>query len=131
MPEKNVVVHTDGKELRRPDGRTAEFASDGIELSEDGKQLYWQALTGKTLYRIATDAILDANLSNDALAAKIERVGENGVSDGLWIDKAGTMYISALEEDSIKTRKGDKGETLIRDKQLRWPDTFAESSDGT
>lgn len=131
MPEKDVVVHTDGKELRRPDGRTAEFASDGIEISEDGKYLYWQALTGKTLYRIPTDALLDANLSNEALAAKIERVGENGVSDGLWIDRAGTMYISALEEDSIKTRKGDKVETLIRDKQLRWPDTFAESSDGT
>src|ERR1044071_7077080 len=45
MPEKDVVVRTDGKELRRPDGRTAEFASDGIELSEDGKHLYWQALT--------------------------------------------------------------------------------------
>jgi sugar lactone lactonase YvrE len=131
MPEKDVVVHADGKELRRPDGRTAEFASDGIELSKDGKHLYWQALTGKTLYRIPTDALHDATMSNEALAAKIERIGENGVADGLWIDRAGTMYISALEEDSIKTRKGEKVETLIRDKELRWPDTFAESSDGT
>lgn len=40
------------------------------------------------------------------------------------------MYISALEENSIKMRKGDKVETLIRDKRLRCPDTFAESSDG-
>lgn len=131
MPEKDVIVHTGGKELRRPDGRTAEFASDGIELSKDGKHLCWQALTGKTLYRIPTDALRDAKLSNEALVKKIERVGENGVSDGLWIDRAGTMYISALEEDSIKMRKGDKVETLIRDEQLRWPDTFAESSDGT
>ena len=131
MPEKNVVVHTDGKELRRPDGRTAEFASDGIELSEDGKHLYWQALTGKTLYQIPTAALHNAKMSNEDLDKQIERVGENGVSDGLWIDKAGTMYISALEEDSIKTRKGGNVETLIRDKRLRWPDTFAESSDGT
>ena len=131
MPEKDVVVHTDGKELRRPDGRTAEFASDGIELSKDGKHLYWQALTGKTLYRIPTDALRDTKLSDAALAKKIERVGENGVADGLWIDRAGRMYISALEEDSIKIRRGDKVETLIRDKRLRWPDTFAESSDGT
>jgi sugar lactone lactonase YvrE len=131
MPEKDVVVHTDGKELRRPDGRTAEFASDGIELSKDGKHLYWQALTGKTLYRIPTEALHDAKMLYEALAAKIECIGENGVADGLWIDRAGTMYISALEEDSIKTRKGDKVETLIRDKRLRWPDTFSESSDGT
>jgi sugar lactone lactonase YvrE len=131
MPEKDVVVHADGKELRRPDGRTAEFASDGIELSKDGKHLYWQALTGKTLYRIPTDALHDTKMSNEALATKIERIGENGVADGLWIDRSGTMYISALDEDSIKTRKGNKVETLIRDKQLRWPDTFSESSDGT
>ena len=131
MPEKDVVLHTYGKELRRPDGRTAEFASDGIELSHDGKHLYWQALTGKTLYRIPTDALRNAKMSNEALATKIERVGENGVADGLWIDRAGTMYISALEEDSIKTRKGDNVETLVRDKRLRWPDTFSESSDGT
>src|SRR6188472_2588769 len=110
MPQKYVVVHVDGKALLRPDGRTAEFASDGIELSEDGKHLYWQALTGKTLYRIPTEALRDTKLSNEALATKIERVGENGVSDGLWIDRAGTMYISALEEDSIKLRKGDKVE---------------------
>jgi sugar lactone lactonase YvrE len=130
MPEKDVIVHTDGKELRRPDGRTAEFASDGIELSKDGKYLYWQALTGTTLYRIPTDVLRDANESNETLTTKIERVGENGVSDGLWIDRAGRMYISALEEESIKIRKGDKVETLIRDKRLRWPDTFGESSDG-
>jgi sugar lactone lactonase YvrE len=27
-------------------------AADGIALSNDGKTLYWQPLTGRTLYRI-------------------------------------------------------------------------------
>ncbi len=106
MPEKDVVVHTDGTELRRPDGRTAEFASDGIELSKDGKHLYWQALTGKTLYRIPTDALHDAKMSNEALATKIERIGENGVSDGLWIDRAGTMYIQRVGGRFHQNAKG-------------------------
>ena len=50
----------DGKPLRRPDGRGVEFAADGIALSGDGKTLYWQAIKGKTLYRIATDQIAPA-----------------------------------------------------------------------
>src|SRR3954447_12599909 len=77
QPEKDVVVKTDGRELRRPDGRGAEVAADGIALSADGDYLYWQALTGRTLYRIATTALIDTALSADALGQRVERVGEN------------------------------------------------------
>jgi sugar lactone lactonase YvrE len=41
-PEKDVVVKTDGQELRRPDGRGVEFAADSIALSPDGRTLYWK-----------------------------------------------------------------------------------------
>ena len=79
-PEKSVVVKADGRELRRPDGRGVEFASDGIALSRDGRDLYCQALTGKTLYRISTEALQNAALSPEELTGRIERVGESGVS---------------------------------------------------
>jgi sugar lactone lactonase YvrE len=133
QPEKDVVVHTDGVPLRRPDGRGAEFAADGIALSRDGEWLYWQALTGKTLYRLPTKALQNSRLSDDTIAGKIEVVGENGVSDGLWIDADGRMYVSALEEHAIKRRDADGGEliTIIKDKRLRWPDTFSEGPDGS
>lgn len=133
MPEKGVTVHCDGEPLKHPDGRPAEFSSDGIELSKDGKSLYWQALTGHTLYSISTDALKDEKLSADDLAKQITPIGKNGVSDGLWLDDHGTMYISALEEDAIKIRKmgSDNVKTLLTDKQLRWPDTFSQAADGT
>lgn len=131
QPEKDVIVSTDGKPLRRPDGRGANFAADGIALSRDGEWLYWQALTGKTLYRIPTQALHDGRLGDEGLGKRIETVGENGVSDGLWIDAEGRMYISALEEDAVKRRTGDRVETIVQDKRLRWPDTFSEGPDGT
>ena len=65
QPEKDVVVKTDGQELRRPDGRGVEFAADSIALSPDGRMLYWKALTGRTLYRIATDALENPRLSEN------------------------------------------------------------------
>jgi len=129
--EKDVVVHTDGKPLRRPDGRGAMFAADGIALSRDGEWLYWQALTGKTLYRVPTEILHDASKSDDDIANATEIVGENGVSDGLWIDAHGRMYISALEENAVKVREDDRVEILVQDERLRWPDTFSEGPDGT
>jgi sugar lactone lactonase YvrE len=132
QPEKDVVVKTDGKPLRRPDGRGAEFSADGIALSRDGKWLYWQALTGRTLYRVPTAALHDSSSSDDALSAKIERVGENGVSDGLWIDERDQMWISALEENAVKVRDLASGTitTVVQDDRLRWPDTFSQGPDG-
>lgn len=130
QPEPTVVVSADGQPLRRPDGRGVTFASDGIALSPDGAFLYWQALTGRTLYRIPTAVLDDPALEPTAVAAHVERVGVNGVSDGLWIDREGRMYISALEENAVKRRVGAQVETIVQDARLRWPDSFAEGPDG-
>nr|MDQ6925750.1 major royal jelly family protein [Candidatus Eremiobacteraeota bacterium] len=129
--EKDVVVHTDGHEVRRPDGRGVEFASDGIALAPAGDYLYWQALTGHTLYRIATAALRDTALSAHALAGRVERVGTTNVADGLWMTPEGRLYVSAPEENGVKVRESDGRMTLVvRDARLRWPDTFSQGPDG-
>jgi sugar lactone lactonase YvrE len=131
QPEKDVVVKTDGRELRRPDGRGAEFAADGIEISPDGQFVYWQALTGRTLYRAPAAALLDEGLSDEALGDAVETVGEVGVSDGYWMDDRGRLFISALEENAVKVRE-PSGEvrTFVQDERLRWPDSFAQGPEG-
>jgi sugar lactone lactonase YvrE len=130
QPEKDVVVKADGRELRRPDGRGVEFAADSIALSPDGRTLYWKALTGRTLYRIATDALEDPRLSEGGLESRVERAGEIEPTDGLWIDPMGRLYFSAIEQDAVKVREGDRVTTLVQDKRLRWPDTFSQGPDG-
>jgi sugar lactone lactonase YvrE len=131
QPEKGVVVKTDGQELRRPDGRGVEFAADSIALSPDGRHLYWKALTGRTLYRIATEALSDSRLPAKELESRVERVGESEPTDGLWIDKGGRLYLSAIEGNAVKVRDGGRDTTLVQDDRLRWPDTFSEGPDGT
>ncbi|WP_375457080.1 SMP-30/gluconolactonase/LRE family protein [uncultured Methylobacterium sp.] len=144
MPDKSVTVSYDGKPLRRPDGRGVEFAADGIALSVDGKTLYWQAIKGKTLYSLPTDAltgwlassVVPGALTDQSLSGKVETVGENGPADGLIISRHdGRMYVSAPEEDAVKVRdlsaRGGKPTVLVQDPRLRWPDTFAEAPDGT
>lgn len=135
--EKDVQVKADGQVLRRPDGRGVEFAADGIALAPDGRHLYWQAIKGKTLYRIATDTLENAQASDKDVAAKVETVGENGVADGLLITRRGDrMIVTAPEEDALKVRvlgtaQGSRPTVLVQDRQLRWPDSLAEGPDGT
>lgn len=131
QPEEDVVVKTDGRALRRPDGRGVEFAADSLALSADGRTLYWKALTGRTLYRIATSALQNPRLSEKDLGSRVERAGDVGPTDGLWIDERGRLYLSAIEQDAVKVRDGDRITTLVQDKRLRWPDTFSEGPDGT
>jgi sugar lactone lactonase YvrE len=135
--EKDVQVKADGQVLRRPDGRGVEFAADGIALTPDGRHLYWQAIKGKTLYRIATDALENAQVGDKDLASKVEKVGENGVADGLLITRRGDrMIVTAPEEDALKVRvlgtaQDSRPSILVQDKRLRWPDSLAEGPDGT
>ncbi|CAA2136807.1 SMP-30/gluconolactonase/LRE family protein [Methylobacterium bullatum] len=144
QPDKTVTVTYEGRPLRRPDGRGVEFAADGIALSPDGDTLYWQAIKGRTLYSLPTSSLtgwmtsslVPEALSDRSLSGKVETVGDNGPADGLIISrKDGRMYVTSPQDDSIKVRdlsaKGSALTTLIQDKRLRWPDTFAEGPDGT
>ena len=81
QPDKTVEVTIDGKKLQRPDGRGFMVASDGIALSRDGKTLYWQPLTGRTLYRIGTDLLMSDDV--EAVGKKVEKAGTSCVADGL------------------------------------------------
>ncbi|UYW24367.1 major royal jelly family protein [Methylorubrum extorquens] len=144
MPDKSVTVSYDGKPLRRPDGRGVEFAADGIALSNDGKTLYWQAIKGKTLYSLPTDAltgwaaasVVPDTLTDKSLSSKVVKVGENGVADGLLIARRdGRMYVTSPQDNAVKVRDLAGGKdglaTLVQDPSLRWPDTFGEGPDAT
>jgi sugar lactone lactonase YvrE len=131
QPEKDVVVKTDGEPLRRPDGRGAEFAADSLEVTPDGAFVVYQALTGRTVYRVPTEALDDPSLSADALGAQVETLASIGVSDGYWMDRQGRLYMSAVEDNAVRVRE-PSGEvvTLVQDERLRWPDSFAQHPDG-
>jgi sugar lactone lactonase YvrE len=107
-------------------------AADGIALSPDGHWFYWQALTGKTLYRIETSSLQDESLSHTELARRVEKVAITHPADGLWMDSSGELYISNPETNGIEaTHPGQPPLTILTDSRLRWPDSFAQGADGT
>ncbi|MCO6050397.1 major royal jelly family protein [Mesorhizobium sp. RP14(2022)] len=130
--EPNVQVKADGKVLRQPDGRGVEFSADGIALSKDGDWLYWQAIKGRTLYRVDTASLRNESLSSEELGQKVQAQGVNGVADGLLITDDGRMIVTAPEGNALFVRETLDKEPVewIADDRLRWPDTLSEASDG-
>jgi sugar lactone lactonase YvrE len=127
--DKSVTVTLDGKPLRRPDGRQPMFSADGIAISNDGRTLFYQALTGKTLYSIDTQ-LLRQEVAEGTREAGVKTVAQTHVADGLWMSKAGVLYLTSPSDYSIKRLNGSTTETVLTDRRLRWPDTFAEGPDG-
>ena len=130
--EPEVVPAADGHPLRRADGSTMRTGADGIAISPDGATLYWQALTGRTLYAIPTAALRDAALPPDRLAAEIRHIGQTHVADGLWIDAGGRFFVTNPETGGVDMAQapGQALSELVRDDRLRWPDSFAQGPDG-
>lgn len=131
QPERGVQVRIDGQVLRRPDGRGVEFAADGIALSPDDRWLYWQAIKGRTLYRLPTAVLQERHAAPETVERAVEVVAVTGPADGLLFTRSGRLYLSAVEEHAIKVLEGDQPVTLLQDRRLRWPDSFAEGPDGT
>lgn len=130
---EGAVLTIGGTEWRTGSGAVPQVHSDGLALDPSGEHLYYQALSGRTLYRVPTAALRDATLSEEGLGARVEKIGETGAADGILFGPDGKLYLSAVEEDAVKrfdpaTRRV---ETVVRDPRIAWPDSFAVGPDGS
>ena len=104
----------------RPD-----YGIDGITLSPDGEWIYYTALNQGELYRIrAEDLEYQKSLLLDA-DLEPEHVASIPLSDGIAIDHAGNVYITAIEHGAVaRVRPDGSLDKLAEHELLRWPDGF-------
>jgi sugar lactone lactonase YvrE len=129
--DPSVVPVINGKQLKKTDGSAFLVHSDGLALDKKNGWLYYQALTGRKLYRLKTSA-LEAIMkgANDRLderiAEALEDLGETVVTDGMEVDDAGNVYFTAIEHNAImyRTPAGEM-RTLVKDDAIQWPDAMA------
>jgi sugar lactone lactonase YvrE len=119
-PEDRIVV--EGRVVRNPDGTPLHVNTDPLELSPDGKYLYFGPLSGP-MYRIETRYLDDTTLSDAELARHVSRWFDLPPVGGTAMDDEGNFYYTVLADNSLKRRSSDGTITTIaRNARLRWVD---------
>jgi sugar lactone lactonase YvrE len=127
---EDTVVTIQGSPWRRSDGSNPKVHADGIALSPDREWLYYQALTGRTLYRVPTAALRDPRISKAELARAVQVVGTPGPADGLEATEAGILHTSLEANALVLVRPDGTTKTLVQDPRLAWPDSLAFGQEG-
>ncbi|WP_328654804.1 major royal jelly family protein [Micromonospora sp. NBC_00330] len=117
-------VVADGRVLRDPDGAEVRLHVDQLEVSPDGRWLYYQPASGG-MSRIPTRWLDDPSVSADELARRVERWCDTPSTGGTAIDATGTIYLSDLERRRVLVLAPDRSvRTLVADPRLAWVDAM-------
>lgn len=104
---------------------------DGIEVSPDGKKVFYSPLGSRHLYSVSADALSDPNTPDSQVAATVVDLGDKGASDGFIMASDGQLYVTEYENDAILRRNLDGTfEPVVADPRLIWPDSMSIGPDG-
>ena len=111
-------------------GEPARIGVNPITIDPDNEWVYYGPMNGRSLYRIATEDLLDESLSEGELSTRVERYGDKPICDGITIDGAGNVYITSITDNAIGV-VDEAGEyrTLYQDELLSWTDGMAFGPD--
>jgi hypothetical protein len=129
--DPSIIPVVEGREFRRKTGEVPQLHVDLLELSVDGKWLYFMPLFGPVLRRIETKVLRDETLSEAGVAACVEDVVRVPPLAGITIDRSGNFYFCSFTENAIlRMGKDRKIETLIADPRISFPNEPSVGPDG-
>lgn len=113
-----------GQPLQHADGTVLQVNSDPIEISPDGKWLYFQPLTGP-LYRVPTRSLRDTKLSEAELGHQVEFVYDTPPLTGTAIDSAGNLYLAEMNRPRVTVYTPDRRLVVLAEDDRLWgPDAM-------
>ncbi|MEL6440225.1 MAG: L-dopachrome tautomerase-related protein [Cyanobacteria bacterium J06621_8] len=112
-------------------GAPAKIGANPITIDSKNEWVYYAPMSGTSLYRIATEDLLNTSLTPQELSSRVERYGDKPICDGITVDDGGNVYISSITENAIGVvDETGTYQTLYQDNQLlRWVDGMAFSGD--
>ena len=104
------------------------FALNPIAIDPDFEYVYFGALNGRTIYRVAADSFDD----DEKLTSGIEKFGTKSFCDGMAVDGNENVYITNVEKTEIGVfNKKDGFKTLATlPEGQSWPDGLYVANDG-
>ncbi len=131
LADPTLTAMIQGREFRARNGGVPQVHVDLLELSGDGRWLYFAPLLGPMLRRVPTAALQDASLTDEDVAATVEDVIAVPPLAGLARDANDNLYICSFTQDAIlRLKPGGKLETLITDPRISFPNEGCVGPDG-
>ena len=102
--------------------------TDGIALSPDGKTVYYTAFSRREIHAVSTDSLTDRELTDEQVEKSVKKIADKtSANDGMCCDAQGRIYTTDYEDNAIRRFWPDagpdqKGETIVQDERLLWPD---------
>jgi len=129
----DLVIDQTPVKIRRPDGSTfrPRVGINPIGLDADNRWLYYGPMHGTSMYRVRTADLINGELSDDELAARVEWFGNKPVSDGSSVNNAGDVLISDVGNNAIGKINGQGSYVQLfqDDEMINWPDAFSFGPD--
>lgn len=120
----NLPIKAEGKIMKDEKGNEVRIHADQLEISTDGKWLYFQPASGP-LWRVETQYLNDENIYGKDLASKVELFYKTPSTGGTAIDADGNIYVSDVNKSEIiKISPEGKESLVIKDKRLLWADAL-------
>jgi len=126
--DRPIVV--EGETVRISDDSPLHVNVDPLEVSPDGRTLYFGPLEGPWS-QVPTAALDDPSVSRTSLAALVKPWADLPPIGGSIMDERGRLYYSVLANDTIYCRT-PSGKTikLLTDHRLHWADAPFLTKDG-
>jgi Major royal jelly protein len=126
-----IVPVIDGKEFRRADGSVQRVNVNLLELSNDGRWLYFTCLFGPMLRRVETRLLLDGARDDASIIPEIEDIAPIPPCAGITIDAHGTLYLSSFTENAIAAIGPDRVRRIVaQHPRLSFPNEGSVGPDG-
>jgi len=101
-----------GYEKPRPGNKHKTPKSDLIEISPDGKWLYWASPTGP-LRRVETRYLRDTSMPDTELASRVEKYCDIGLTGGTAMDTLGNFYLADIHGKRVIVRSPSGQEAVL------------------
>jgi sugar lactone lactonase YvrE len=113
-------------------GTPLRIGADGIVADLDYEWLYFGPLSGGWIYRVRLDDIANETLSAEELGNRVCRYAGKPNNGGLGIDRAGNLYLTAVETTAVGIIPADTGRyaKYASHPDLIWPDGVSYAPDG-
>ncbi len=114
----------EGHVMENKEGVPVRVNADQLEVSPDGRWLYYQPACGP-MARIATRFLNDPALSAEAIAAQVEPFAETPSCGGTAMDGDGNLYVADANRSLIlKITPDGRMDTLVQDPRLVFVDAM-------